>query len=482
MLYELNDVFKRLIDRNAFKATLMQRQQFNLPPGVIDATQFFSNKNSRDMTITVTVEAPDKIEGVRTAKTLVITLFRVPKNYQIHLQGVGDLPPAHTNFNEDRLFVRGTPVLHCQALFEACKYLSSTTFIGPFRNAINIGGSESYYDIQIGQTFVNNWQAWKTSESRHERSNIVDLQRDIRELFGYASLEIQASTGARGLQAVINDKPYDLVEVGSGLSQFILVLANAKRRNSEFIMIDEPELNLHPSLQLTFLTTLASYAKIGLVYGTHSIGLARANADRVYALRRIEEGISEIRNYDEMPILAEFLGELNFGGYRELGFDQILLVEGPTDVRTIHQFLQKLGAGKKFVLLPLSGASLINAKVEHHLEEVRRITPHVAAIIDSERDTPEAVLSPDRQAFVTACQNAGVPCRVLDRPAIENYLTESAIRKVKSDKYRALGPYERLKAINPAWSKEENWKIAREMDFADIADTDLGNFLRTLVS
>src|SRR5213075_1973650 len=105
-------------------------------------------------------------------------------------------------------------------------------------------------------------------------------------------------------------KSFKLPEVGSGLTQFILVLATVAIRNPSYILIDEPELNLHPSLQVDFLTTLASYAEHGVLFATHNLGLARAVSDRVYSVRRVGRDGREVRDFTGTRALAEFLGEL----------------------------------------------------------------------------------------------------------------------------------------------------------------------------
>jgi len=68
----------------------------------------------------------------------------------------------------------------------------------------------------------------------------------------------------------------------------------------------------------------------------------------------------------------------------------------------------------------------------------------------------------------------------VNRRAIENYLTDAAVKKVKGDQYRALGHFELLKEVTPSWSKSESWRIAREMSIDDLQDTDLGPFLSKL--
>ena len=124
---------------------------------------------------------------------------------------------------------------------------------------------------------------------------------------------------------------------------------------------------------------------------------------------------------------------------------------------------------------------MINSTCETQLTEITRISPKVYALIDSERARSGDALAADRESFVDACSKLKITCRVLERRAIENYFPEHAIRGAKnSDKYRTLAPYEPLKALNPAWGKEENWRIARLMTREDLKDTDLGSFLEEL--
>jgi energy-coupling factor transporter ATP-binding protein EcfA2 len=295
-------------------------------------------------------------------------------------------------------------------------------------------------------------------------------------------LEINPSEDNQTLQIFINGKSYKLSELGSGLTQFILVLATAATQQPSYILIDEPELNLHPSLQLDFLTTLASYARTGILFGTHSIGLARAAADRIYSLRKTESE-SEVTALEATPRLAEFLGELSFSGYRELGFDRVLLVEEPTDVKTVQQFLRLYKKDHRVVLLPIYGRNLIEASsetIEMQLEEIKRISEHVAALIDSERPAAGAPVAAKRAAFVDACRRAKICCHVLERRAIENYLSDGAVQRVKGEKYQALGPYQAPGDISPMWAKAENWRIAREMTSDELTTTDLGKFLASL--
>lgn len=123
---------------------------------------------------------------------------------------------------------------------------------------------------------------------------------------------------------------------------------------------------------------------------------------------------------------------------------------------------------------------MINADAEAQLEEIKRISDNVFALIDSERSAKDEELEPKRAEFTELCEKAHIACHVLERRAIENYFTKYAIKKVKGNDYHTLGAYEQFKSHSPRWAKSENWQIAREMALEDLEGTDLGEFLESL--
>lgn len=484
--FEFRSLFSMLSSptSNLIDALEGNAQGFSRASSIVDDDEVFSNTNGRNLEIDFEFGAASaqSVEGgLHALRRVGLTLPRGANTW------VGTLDVAGGQLERTALDFEGTLLRHkgharvdLAEFFQVCRNLSKTLYVGPFRNAINVGSNDNYFDIQVGQAFIRAWKEFKSGTPKRRNEAAYALTEDIKAIFGFTDLQINPSPDDTTLQVFINGKSYRLPELGSGMTQFIILLANAAVREPSYILIDEPELNLHPSLQLDFLTTLASYASEGIIFGTHSIGLARASADRIYSLRSVAEGESEVTELERTPRLSEFLGEMSFSGYRELGFDKVLLVEGVTDVKTIQQFLRLHKKDHEIVMLPLGGSQMIAAGREAELEEIRRISQNVCALIDSERAEPNAPLSPDRQAFVEACVKAGMPCHVLKRRGTENYLSDGAVKRWKGDKYRALGPYESRREAPLAWSKEENWRIAREMTLSDLDGTDLGEFLASL--
>ena len=475
--YEFRRWFEVLAHAPSLAEWLAMPQAFS-PQLLPDPNEVFHRHNKRDLTFEFKLtpypegDTQPRVKVVLSRDTRLATLsvFANGGFYNGRTQVLGD----------NVLAVPGGARIPVSSICDIASDLSRTLYIGPFRNAINVGTNSSYFDIEVGDALIKRWSSFKAGSVLSHRQAAHRLSSELKAIFGFQEFDITTSDTRDTLYLQIDGESMGLTEVGSGISQFIMVLLNAALKQPSWILIDEPELNLHPSLQLDFLTTLGSYANRGVVFSTHSIGLARAAADAIYSVSQNGRFRSTVKKYEDTPHLSEFLGELSFSGYRELGFTRILLVEGTSDVRTFQQFLRMHKRDHQILILPLGGGSLVNGSVEVELNEVCRISNDVWAIIDRDTISEDSPLAKDRKAFMDICKNVGINCSVLRRRATENYLAEHAIRTVKGDKYRALDRFERLEDSEVPWSKSENWRIAREMTLADLSGNDLGEFLTEL--
>jgi hypothetical protein len=137
------------------------------------------------------------------------------------------------------------------AVFRA---LANAVYIGAFRNAVNVGGAHDYYDLPIGENFIARWDGLKSGGNLEEAAAALRVTADLMRIFD-VKLEINASPGNERMQVIVDDVPFGLHELGGGLAQWLVVLAFVAMRQPRLILIDEPELNLHPSLQVDFLMT-----------------------------------------------------------------------------------------------------------------------------------------------------------------------------------------------------------------------------------
>jgi len=347
-------------------------------------------------------------------------------------------------------------------------------YIGPFRNILNVGSQTQYYDLRIGDAFIGDWNFAISGENRKLTNLALEVVKELEAIFQLDRLELIPAPNNSALKAHVNRHSFNINEHGAGMSQFLAVLYAVKVKRPTYLLIDEPEANLHPSLQLRFLTVLGAQSQLGVLYATHSLGLARAAAQRVYSVHKSAFlGPAHITDFHELRNPTEFVGELSFSGNYDLGYRSILLVEGPTDLTVFIEFLQKLGISHLVTTIHLGGSSTISRKGATQLAELRRLSDNVFAIIDSER-TSSSTTPSDRNAFAKGCGRLGIQCTVLSKRSIECYFPESAVRHALGESFHALKEFE---PVPDAWPKSLNWKIAQAMSLESLRDSDLGTAL-----
>ena len=478
--YEFQNLWSQLLDEGLlvrFNTNPDNSNGMNSLRYVLDSQEILCDFTGRPWSMEVLLNSPPPFEPYLRSISLDSvpgspTYYRgklsvVPKDFSIQ-QG-----HSEKIFGADGRPVWYQPVRDSFAALRDCMYAPA------FRNSIN-EGSGSFYDFAVGTSLVTLWNSWKSGESRTPKKEIQTVTSDIQKIFGFKSLEINMSANGKNFEVITNGRPYRLTDLGSGLSQFIMLFANLAVRKPALLLIDEPETNLHPALQIDFLTSLASYTTTSsVIFATHSLGLARAVADRIFTFTPTDRG-TIVTPFERTPNYAEFAGELSFSSFRELGFSTILLVEGPSEVKAVQQFLRVLNLDHRIVILHLGGSSMISPDREQELNELKRITDSVAVMIDSEKNSPNAALSEARAQFLRDCQKLGFRTHETELRAFENYLPNHAVKAIKGEKYRSLGPYEKLNDASPAWAKSENWRIARVMSEQELMQTDIGKFLASL--
>lgn len=473
--YESRPVWNYLLDIHNLDNLLRNNGNHSVGLLVDDGSDIFCRFNNRKINISVKIgnlelkfniiESGGSSIGIEGCCFLISNNLLIPNGVDA----------------DEKYFLSDRGKIPLEEFFIVFKAISESVYIPSFRNIINLGeNNRDYYDITVGKNFISNFMRWKLGNRTRISDIIIRTTNDIKNIFDYKSLELNPSENKEDILLIINnEKQYKLKEMGSGLTQFIMVFMTVALKNPSFILIDEPELNLHPTLQKKFISHLNSYSKNGILFATHSVGLARSMADQIYSVVK-KDNSSIVKLFESMPKCAELLGELNFSTYQEMGISKVLLLEGPTEIKTFQQFLRKLDKEQEFLILPLGGNSMINGNREQELSDIKRITDKVYCWIDSEKESADKEMLNNRKEFLESCKKLDFQAQASERRAIENYFTERAIKRVRGENSRALDHYEKLNSSEENWSKSENWRIARFMEIDDIKNTDLGKFLLEL--
>ena len=470
--YEQRDLLSALQNINSLKTWSRGEPVAITSLGVGDPIEIFHNRNERPVEIEVVLPNAKvgQVSGVRfiaardAPNHWRAKYFHGPKFEPLN---AGDEYPYFSGGSK-RIQMDGSALVQFGAEMNRSIYMPST------RVAIGEAQGDSF-DLAFGARFIQQWDQWKTGPNRRQNDAIQRVTGDIAKLFGFDRFDIAATPEKRDLHIAIDGRAFKLRELGSGLAQFVIVLGNAAIRRPPWLMIDEPEISLHPQLQLDFITTISSYVGEGTLFATHSLGLARS-ADRIFSIRD-HGGHTQLRPFEQTGSFQEFLGEMSFAAYRELGFDAVLLVEGINDIKTVQQFLRLLRRDHRVVVLQLGGSQMIRAERVTELTEVLRLTKNVHVLIDSERKHDGDAIDRQRSLFLAACSNVGIRGVATARRALEHYLTDRNVKAAFGDAYRAMTPFEDRSGSQVFWQKSESWRAAREMTKVELESTDVGRFL-----
>jgi len=497
-LYEFRNVFSDLSQLTGMMTTtaLEHGAPFRKMPETGDVAEIFWHFGETEVLIEVTLPSSQTEEENADTEGLAPHVqkaqIRVATGAQKYFVAFHALrgwttSGSHVTFSQDgnlivdRKLASAGRMLRAFEVLSECFYFPSVRHVSPFTPPEGRHGK--FYDIDSGKTFIENWATHQQGAGKLSTQLIRAVTIDIKKIFRYNDLEIHADTSRHDLQVVADGMSMRLGELGTGLSQFLLLLGNIAFAKPSYVLIDEPETNLHPSLQLQFMRSVASRAKLGVVFATHSLGLARQAADRIFVLTRSGEDV-EMTELRDTPNLAQIVGELSFGRADSLGTRALLLVEGPNDIMTFETLLSAFVSEHKFAILSLGGRNAINSTRERELEHIIAINPNVVAVIDSERGAADEALGPERSGFTETCRRLNIQCHVLKHRAIENYFTENAILAAcPKAPFRGLSPYESYKEAKksrPLWEKKDNWRIASRMLKSEIDSSDLGRILKAL--
>jgi len=356
---------------------------------------------------------------------------------------------------------------------------------GAQRNASSRQSGDSG-SFPVGQTFATKWGSAKDGDDGPEAQKRCRLMcKQVAELFGFQSFDLTAHRGSPVLSAFVDNEPRLLEDLGSGVAQAVHLLGNAAIRPEPYtlMLIDEPEMNVHPAKQGELIRILQSHTTGCLMFATHSLGVVRELGCRTYSLHR-EEGNVQCREvhwgsgeaHDQH--LVDLAHELGVPLAFATGFTNLLLVEGPEDIGTVLAWLRLLGRDSATVVMHLGGDSMIRAEP---FEQLRRIGMKLFVLVDGEHLNSQK--AKDRLRLKGLLRDIGLhDVLVTERPSIEHYLPQRAITEARIHKdAREIAPNEMLnKDVCHNWAKKQGSRIAKLMRREEIELTDVGKFLMSI--
>ncbi len=301
---------------------------------------------------------------------------------------------------------------------------------------------------------------------KKEPESFQEFKTKILEIFEeIGDLDVIHNEDVGQFQLVIKEKlrrngeleevTYDINNVGQGMQTLVIMLSTVLLLKPSIVLMDEPEVHMHPSLIKQFVEYLKKLTpEIQFIITTHSVVLINeVGLDKVFSLKNeiTKKGII-ITKVDDKNSLLETISQLGYNVDTltyTLKPKVYVFAEGPTDKDIILAFASKSGITTNannvaFIEMGGKGNRYKLVNLINKLREGFMDTPFLM-LLDRD-ETSEEEIEKLRQKYF-----ADKPKRLqyLSKRQIENYLIdERALKSVVRKKLKDESLIQKLKEVS----------------------------------
>ena len=345
-----------------------------------------------------------------------------------------------------------------------------------FRSAIDSPGKINHTDAAFGQRYFRD--KWWDFESVIGSLFVLDSRADLRlkieaRLQQLFDRSVQLSWSQAGITVLISPMtggaPYAANHEASGILQLVALLAAIHNNEIGALLIDEPEISLHPQHQAFLLEEMEKVAgdpsdpmRKLIVIATHSASLLplRRISDLptiafFNSVRQSPAQVPEDAEILKRTKLAAMVARLSTTHRMAMFAERVLLVEGPSDEIITTQLARELGLrllARNAQILPVTG----KGEFSEAAKLFRLMNKQVAVLADLD------ALADDN----------GLVCQFSELPkaaAVANRLGRTSLADLDGDLRGALTTFmtthqavvDAAADIYPDWSSKESSALAK---------------------
>ena len=271
-------------------------------------------------------------------------------------------------------------------------------------------------------------------------------------------------------QITIKDKfseKVSIIQRGSGIQRHLFlclmeIYRKMKIGRGYILIVEEPEIYLHPGAQKRMCSLLREFSREGkVIISTHStLFVDKSELEYTYLLSK-EKGDTKVNQIDGST-LRKILEELEASPSDLLLSDGIILLEGPSDVAILKEFLRAIDWEYNVPMLPIGGSNIESLDPA----DLHRVNPNVALILDS--DLKEGgEISDRKRELKRKFEEGGVKVYFWKKDggyvrSIENLFDKKSIEEVMGVTIeRDIEPYEDVSKLIDSRLKEKYGEGAR---------------------
>lgn len=314
--------------------------------------------------------------------------------------------------------------------------LPNTVTIPQFRK---ISVAEKYSVGGAGiVTMLARWQHPKIGEDSN-RERFLKIQQLLRLLVASDSVALEVEHGAEQIVVSNGTLRLPLESYGTGIHQLVILSIAVLGHENSLVLIEEPEIHLHPLLQRRLLDFLRRETTNRYVVTTHSSALIAPAPDIAVTHLWTKDGVTASRLVETTGHSLEALRDLGVRASDILQANSVIWVEGPSDRIYLRHWLELLYPGEfregiDYSIMFYGGRLLAHVTLERgdasdadDLIHLLRINQHSAILIDSDRRKGADEINETKRRVRTECTKSGSVCWITDGREIENYLPAGAV-------------------------------------------------------
>ena len=306
------------------------------------------------------------------------------------------------------------------------------------------------------------------------------LTKFVKSVLEDENVELEIPSQQNRLIVSMNGREQDVEDLGTGVHEVIMLAAAATAHHETLLLLEEPEIHLHPLLQKRLLNYLDCGTSNQYVIATHSAHFLDHDGAAVFHVA-LDRGWSTVEPVVTNSAAVRAARDLGYSPSDLLQANCVVWVEGPSDRIYLRFWLEAtepdLVEGVDYSIMFYGGVLMAHTtgadrtfrEAEGELVELRRINRRSAILIDSDREASKKHLKASAKRLRDEFEDGGFAWVTKGRE-VENYLPPDVVLEALREIDKAAEALESTDDYGRRWryrrKGEQEVRAAAKVDLA----------------